>query len=105
MAVLMKVKLFLYVPAVQKYLGGIYMNRLYYCKDCRRVTKGESNCEYCSSNFVNELAIGTPVNVIGSKLKGNVLKIKDGEARLLIRDDSNNKFVKEYKAEEIRKIL
>jgi hypothetical protein len=81
------------------------MNKLYYCSQCKRVINDEWKCSYCSGEEVKELAIGAPVNVIGSKLKGNVLKISGDNVSLVIRDESNNKFVREYSADKIRKIL
>lgn len=81
------------------------MNKLYYCKDCMRVIKEESNCNYCNSHATKELVCGAPVNVIGSKLKGKVLKVNNEGARLLIRDENNTTFIKEYEAGHLRKIL
>jgi hypothetical protein len=81
------------------------MNRLYYCSDCRRVSNDEGKCNYCQGEDVKDLVLGTPVNVIGSKLKGNVMKINGDSVRLVIRDESNNKFVRDYEADKIRKIL
>lgn len=80
------------------------MGKLYYCSDCKRVFKDE-HCQYCDESDVFELTEGAPVNIIGTKLKGKVLKIKDSSARLLIRDESNNKYIKEYEAEKLKKIL
>lgn len=81
------------------------MDKLFYCTNCLRVVKENDTCSYCKGKDLKELDVNAPVNVIDSKLKGKVLKIKDGSVRLLIRDGSNNKFIKEYKNEEIRKIL
>ncbi|TDT50807.1 hypothetical protein [Fonticella tunisiensis] len=81
------------------------MSKLYYCTRCKRVVKSDLSCDFCKNETLKELVAGAPVNVIGSKLKGKVLKIKDGVVRLLIRDESNNKFIREYEAEKVRKIL
>lgn len=81
------------------------MNKLYYCKECKRVVKNDSSCEYCNSDGIEELVVGAPVNVIGSKLKGKILKIMDGSAKLLIKTDSNDKYIRDYEAEKIRKVL
>jgi hypothetical protein len=81
------------------------MNKLYYCRECKRVLISGECCNYCNSNNVFELAVGTPCNVIGTKLKGKVLKIKDNSVRLLIRDEGNNKFIREYEGEKLRKVL
>lgn len=81
------------------------MNKLYYCMDCKRVFNGEDACEYCSGNNVKELVKNSPVNIIGSKLKGKVLKVEQDKARILVRDENNNKYIKEYDAAVLRKVL
>jgi hypothetical protein len=81
------------------------MNKLYYCSECKRVLSNGESCNYCNSNSVYELAVGAPCNVIGTKLKGKVLKIKDNTVRLLIRDEGNNKLIREYDGEKLRKVL
>lgn len=81
------------------------MNKLYYCNECKRVVSSSEYCNYCKSNLIDELADGAPVNVIGTKLKGKVLKIKDSTVRLLITDEGNNRLIKEYEGEKLRKIL
>lgn len=81
------------------------MSKLYYCADCKRVVTSSENCSHCGSGLVYELAVGAPVNVIGTKLKGKVLKIKDNTVRLLIRDESNSKFVREYEGDKLRKVI
>ncbi|MCM0650544.1 hypothetical protein NBE98_19445 [Clostridium swellfunianum] len=81
------------------------MDKLYYCGKCKRVLTSGENCSYCSSSLINELIVGAPVNVIGTKLKGKVLKIKENTARLLIRDESNSKFIREYEGDKLRKVI
>ncbi|ERI90714.1 hypothetical protein HMPREF1982_03752 [Clostridiales bacterium oral taxon 876 str. F0540] len=81
------------------------MDKLYYCNECKRVISNGESCSYCNGSYIDELSVGAPVNVIGTKLKGKVLKIKDNTARLLIRDESNSKFIREYSGEKLRKIL
>lgn len=81
------------------------MNKLYYCNECKRVVKSSENCNYCNGNLIDELVDGTPVNVIGTKLKGKVLKIKDNTVRLLIKDEGNNRLIREYEVEKLRKVL
>lgn len=85
--------------------GVVCMDKLYYCKECKTILKNEIENTCCSGENLKELVIGTPVNVKGSKLKGNVFKIKDGMVTLVMRDDSNNKFMKEYEFEKLRKVL
>ncbi|MFL0246869.1 hypothetical protein [Candidatus Clostridium stratigraminis] len=81
------------------------MNKLYYCNDCKRVINSEENCNYCNGNLVYELVDGAPVNVIGTKLKGKVLKIKENTVRLLVKDEGNNRLIKEYEGDKLRKII
>ncbi|WP_411683030.1 hypothetical protein [Clostridium thailandense] len=81
------------------------MERLYYCSECKRVITNEDECTYCNSNDVKELMLKTPVNVIGTKTKGKVLKIKDGKVNLIIRDEANSKLVKEYDVTQLKKVL
>lgn len=81
------------------------MNKLFYCVNCQRIISSEGSCSFCNNEITKELVVGAPVNVLGSKLKGNVLKIKDGMVRLVIRDEGNNKFVREYEADKLRKII
>lgn len=81
------------------------MDKLYYCNECKRVISTSESCSYCNGTLIKELVVGAPVNVIGSKVKGKVLKIKDNTVRLLIRDEGNNKFIREYSGEKLRKVL
>jgi hypothetical protein len=81
------------------------MNKLYYCNECKRIIESSESCSYCSSQLIDELSLGAPVNVIGTKLKGKVLKINNNIARLLIKDEGNNKFIREYNGDKLRKVL
>lgn len=81
------------------------MDRLYYCGKCKRVITNEMVCNYCEGDDIRELVIKTPVNVIGTKIKGNILKMKNGKVNLIVRDEFNNKFIKEYSPEQLRKVL
>lgn len=81
------------------------MNKLYYCGECKRVILSSESCNYCNGGLINELSVGASVNIIGTKLKGKVLKIKDNTARLLIRDEGNNKLIKEYEGDKLRKVI
>lgn len=80
------------------------MNNLFYCNECKRIFDGDK-CAYCSNDSIKPLNLGAPVNVIGTKLKGKVLKITDDNVRLLIKDELKNKYIKEFKAEELRKLV
>lgn len=78
---------------------------MFYCLSCKRVGKNDEVCEYCSAENLKELKVDSPVNVIGTKLKGRVLKLSGDKVRLLIRDDANNRFIKEYSYKDIKKVL
>jgi hypothetical protein len=81
------------------------MNKLYYCGECKRVVTSSESCSYCSSSLISELSVGASVNIIGTKIKGKVLKVSGNTARLLIRDEGNNKLIKEYGVDKLRKVI
>lgn len=81
------------------------MSKLYYCLDCKRVFHNEDQCEYCSGNAIKEIRKDSPVNVLGSKLKGRVLKIEPDAVWLLLVNEFNERYIKDYKAEELKKVL
>jgi hypothetical protein len=81
------------------------MAKLYYCTECRRVEKDSSKCDFCKSEKVKLLKIGAPVNVIGTKQKGKVFKIKEDEVKLIIINEAKERLIKDYKAEELQKVL
>lgn len=78
---------------------------LYYCTKCRRVTEQESKCNYCGAETINSLKRNSVVNVIGTKLKGKVLSVEDDKINLLINTENNERLVKQYSFEKIRKII
>jgi RNA polymerase subunit RPABC4/transcription elongation factor Spt4 len=81
------------------------MANLFYCKKCKRVITSETQCEYCGSSEVNKLMQGTSVNIIGTKEKGKVLKICNEIVKVIVIDAAKNKIVKEYKAQQLKKII
>ncbi len=81
------------------------MTKLYYCLSCKRVGKNEEQCSYCSEKGMKELCEGAPVSIIGTKTKGNVLKVMEENVRLLVRDQSNQKMIKEYEWDKLKKVL
>lgn len=81
------------------------MAKLYYCPECRKIGKNESNCFSCSNEVVNALKVDAPVNVIGTKQKGRVFKIKDDHVSLIIRTQGNEKIIKNYSHEELQKVI
>lgn len=81
------------------------MAPLYYCLDCQRVFQAKDNCQYCKSVNVKELKKGTSVNVIGTKSKGQIFKVKDDVVSLILITEAKERVIKEYKVDNLRKIL
>ena len=54
---------------------------------------------------VNRLMQGTSVNIIGTKEKGKVFKISDEIVKVIIIDLAKNKIIREYKAQQLKKII
>ncbi|MCT4606835.1 MAG: hypothetical protein N4A64_12180 [Marinisporobacter sp.] len=81
------------------------MAKLYYCTKCRRIEKDPNKCGVCSSERIKLLKVGAPVNVIGTKQKGKVFKIKEDGVDLIIINQAKEKNIKGYKHEEIQKIV
>lgn len=81
------------------------MAKLYYCTKCRRIAKDDVKCGFCSSERIKLLKVGDPVNVIGTKQKGKIFKIKDDEVKLIVINAANEKSIKGHKHNEIQKVL
>lgn len=82
------------------------MKRYYYCLDCKRIFGTGEKCSYCGGENIKGLAAKAPVNVLGSKLKGNVLSTNGDMINVLIRGEGkNNKTIREYSADQLKKIL
>jgi hypothetical protein len=81
------------------------MDKLYYCLDCKSIFTASNECRYCASQSTKTLVKNAPVNILGTKTKGNVLKIKGDMVQLLLVDEKNNRYIKEFQAEKIRKVL
>jgi predicted PhzF superfamily epimerase YddE/YHI9 len=81
------------------------MERLFYCTECRRIFTPAEECEYCGAASIKELVKDSPVNVIGSKLKGKVIRVQQNSARVLCVDEKQTRTIREYEAAKIRKIL
>lgn len=81
------------------------MDRLYYCGVCKRVIENDKVCDYCKGEDIKELTIKAPINVIGTKVKGKVFKVKDRKVNILIKNEANEKIIKEYNAEQLKKLL
>ena len=81
------------------------MEKLFYCTDCQRIFAPAVECAYCGSSNMKELTKNSPVNVIGSKLKGRVVGVQHSNARVLYVDEKKSRTIREYEAVKIRKIL
>lgn len=81
------------------------MRKIYYCTECKRLCENDEVCKYCGSNYLKKIVQGTSVNIIGTKRKGSVLKFDDSKIYLILKDEGNNKFIKDFQIEEIRKVL
>ncbi len=81
------------------------MHKLYYCLDCKRVFVNEEKCDYCQSNKVKEVKKNCPVNILGTKQKGRVLKIAKDSASILLINEANETYIKDYSAENLKKVL
>ena len=81
------------------------MANLFYCVKCKRVIVNETQCDYCGDTQINRLLQGTSVNVIGTKEKGKVFKISDEMVKIIVIDLAKNKVLREYKAEQLKKIV
>lgn len=78
-----------------------------YCLSCLRVFKLEDHdsCPHCHSTFLRELKKDTPVNVMGTKIKGRVFKLLDDTALLIVITEHKEKLIKEYPINKLKKIL
>ncbi|SHI94015.1 hypothetical protein SAMN02745975_00947 [Geosporobacter subterraneus DSM 17957] len=81
------------------------MKNLHYCMDCRRIAAFNGECSYCQSTNFKDLVKKAPVNVIGTKIKGRVMNVKDQMVELVCVDQGNIKSLKQFEAEKLRKIL
>lgn len=81
------------------------MSKAYYCLSCKRILDKQEICTYCGGKEFKELTYCVPVNVIGTKLKGKVLKVQEGEVKVLFTNESGEKYMKEYGFDKLKKIL
>lgn len=81
------------------------MKNLSYCVDCKRIAEFNGNCSYCQSQNIKEITKKTPVNVIGTKIKGRVLDVKDQTVKIIYVDENKNTLVKDFEVEKLKKVL
>jgi len=81
------------------------MNNLNYCVECRRISYFNETCSYCQSSNIKAIDRKTPVNVIGTKIKGRVMNVKNGIVDILCTGQGSKKTIKQIEIENLRKIL
>lgn len=82
------------------------MVKLYYCENCKKIHENSDKCSICEEGRIKELKKGTSVNVIGTKTKGIVYRMRKGEVELaIVRPETKERYLKVFKPEEIRKVL
>ncbi|MCC5912271.1 MAG: hypothetical protein JJT76_17790 [Clostridiaceae bacterium] len=81
------------------------MNNLHYCMDCRRIASFNEGCTYCESENIKGLTKKAPVNVIGTKVKGNVFNSNGETVNLICVGPDKEKTIREYEADQLQKIL
>ena len=81
------------------------MDSLNYCADCRRIDSFNEGCSFCQSQSIKKLVVNAPVNVIGTKLKGRVMRVRDNMAHILYLDEEKNKVIKPFEPIKLQKIL
>lgn len=88
------------------FLGAMKMVKLYYCANCKKIHENNDICATCEGGKLKELKKGTSVNVIGTKIKGIVYRIRKGEIELaIVRPETKERYLKVFKPEEVRKVL
>lgn len=80
------------------------MSKAYFCNVCREIFMEGNRCHCALEGSMKELMRGAPVNVIGTKLKGKVYRIKNDRIEVLLTS-SKNRSIKTYSVDQIRKIL
>lgn len=80
------------------------MSTIKYCVNCQRVFLNMDSCKFCGCENLKELKKNAPVNVLGTKLKGRVFRYTNETITLIINTESNEKILRDYKINELRKI-
>jgi len=81
------------------------MDNYEYCDDCKRIFIENSSCPFCESTQVSELYVKSPVNILGTKVKGRVFKLSSDGIKVLVVDAQNNKSIRDYDASKLKKVL
>lgn len=81
------------------------MARYYYCSECKKIGKSKVECEGCKGKYLKDLKEGSPINLIGTKQKGRVFRMKENEIVILIKNEFNEESIREVSASEIQKII
>lgn len=81
------------------------MDKYNYCTDCKRIFTEKSSCPFCKSTQVSELNLKSPVNILGTKVKGRVANFTPGGIKILVVDEDKSKSIREIDSSKLRKIL
>lgn len=84
--------------------GKEKMDKVYFCSTCKKIFTRGNSCTCQEENDIKEIKVGTPVNIIGTKLKGKVYRIKNETLEVLITS-TKNRTIKTYPLQEVRKVL
>lgn len=79
---------------------------LSYCTSCYKVFNAlTKTCPECNYSSLMPIKKNSPVNVIGTKIKGRIFKILEQTALLIVITESNEKIIKEYPINTLKKII
>lgn len=81
------------------------MARYYYCFDCRKIGKSKNECGECKGRSLKELKEGAPINIIGTKQKGRIFKMKEESISILLKNEFNEESIREVSYTEVQKII
>ncbi|MGL6174740.1 MAG: hypothetical protein ACRC1P_09085, partial [Cellulosilyticaceae bacterium] len=74
------------------------------CSVCKKIFNQTNPCECQQEEAIKALKVGTPINIVGTKLKGKIYKIKNDTLEVLIIHEKN-RYLKEYSLSQVRKVL
>lgn len=80
---------------------------LYYCTKCARISNTTNTllCPYCEDSAILPLKKNSPINVLGSKIKGRLFKELKDSAILIVITENKEKLLKEYPINQLKKII
>ncbi|MGL4737892.1 MAG: hypothetical protein ACRCW2_10600 [Cellulosilyticaceae bacterium] len=79
------------------------MKQFYFCEACKQIFKSSDACR-CDGKIIKPVKLGTPVNIVGTKLKGKIYRMKEDALDVLITS-TKNKGIQTYPIDQVRKVL